>query len=266
MEQLHLHLRNLGFTEMESKIMVELAARSQASGYEVAKRLGVSRSNVYAALQRLTQQGFVRCGDGDPARYTVLDPEELTAMISGRVQASLGYVQKEMPRGGAVGNSFYNIDGERNVLEDLSRRLQLAEKEIVVDIWREEASMLRGDLEQAERRGVKLLWVFDGGSTGSGLYPEWPPLDGAPPAAGRRFSFVIDRRWSMLGMRLEDGQMQAVATEHPVLSQLLLGHFTQEMLLFELEQDMGDALIRKYGEQYRSLFDKYVDGDRKEQG
>lgn len=60
MEQLLLHLRNLGFTEMESKIMVELATKGQASGYEVAKQLGVSRSNVYAALQRLTQQGYVR--------------------------------------------------------------------------------------------------------------------------------------------------------------------------------------------------------------
>ena len=30
MEQLLLHLRNLGFTEMESKIMVELATKGQA--------------------------------------------------------------------------------------------------------------------------------------------------------------------------------------------------------------------------------------------
>ncbi|WP_342447501.1 TrmB family transcriptional regulator [Paenibacillus ihuae] len=82
MEQLLLHLRNLGFTEMESKIMVELATKGEASGYEVAKQLGVSRSNVYAALQRLTQQGYVRCGEGEPARYSVLDPEELATMIS----------------------------------------------------------------------------------------------------------------------------------------------------------------------------------------
>ena len=45
MDQLLHHLRHLGFTEMESKIMVELARQGSASGYEVAKRLGVSRSN-----------------------------------------------------------------------------------------------------------------------------------------------------------------------------------------------------------------------------
>lgn len=259
MEQLLLHLRNLGFTEMESKIMVELATKGQASGYEVAKQLGVSRSNVYAALQRLTQQGYVRCGEGDPARYSVLDPEELATMISGRVQASLAYMESEMPRGGPVSPSFYNLEGERNVMEELVRQLNLAGQEIVVDVWREEASLLRSELEQAELRGVKLLWAFNGGSEVTAPYPVWPPLSGKPRrSGGRKFSFVIDRSWCMLGMRYDDGSAQAVVTEHQVLIELLLNHFTQEMVLFELEEDMGSELTRRYGERYSNIFSKYV--------
>ncbi|MBY0012392.1 TrmB family transcriptional regulator [Paenibacillus typhae] len=259
MEQLLLHLRNLGFTEMESKIMVELATKGEASGYEVAKQLGVSRSNVYAALQRLTQQGYVRCGEGEPARYSVLDPEELATMISGRVQASLAFVESEMPRGGPVSQSFYNIEGDRNMLGALTRQLNLAEKEIVVDVWREEASLLRSELEQAERRGVKLLWAFDGGNTAAAPYPVWPPLGGKPRrSGGRKFSFVIDRSWCMLGMRYEDGTAQAVVTEHEVLVELLLNHFSQEMVLFELEEDMGAELTRRYGDRYSLIYSKYV--------
>lgn len=267
MEQLLLHLRNLGFTEMESKIMVELATKGQASGYEVAKQLGVSRSNVYAALQRLTQQGYVRCGEGEPARYSVLDPEELATMISGRVQASLAYMESEMPRGGPVSPSFYNVEGDRNVTGALIRQLNLAAKEIVVDVWREEASLLRSELEQAELRGVKLLWAFDGGNAASAPYPVWPPLDGKPQrSGGRKFSFVIDRSWCMLGMRYEDGTAQAVVTEHPVLVELLLNHFTQEMVLFELEEDMGPELQKRYGERYGRIYSKYVLHDQDEAG
>lgn len=259
MEQLLLHLRNLGFTEMESKIMVELATKGQASGYEVAKQLGVSRSNVYAALQRLTQQGYVRCGEGEPARYSVLDPEELATMISGRVQASLAYMESEMPRGGPVSPSFYNLEGERNVMEELVRQLNLAEQEIVVDVWREEASLLRNELEQAELRGVKLLWAFDGGNAVPAPYPVWPPLKGKPRSGGgRKFSFVIDRHWCMLGMRYEDGSAQAVVTEHQVLVELLLNHFAQEMVLFELEEDIGPELNQRYGERYSRIYSKYV--------
>ncbi|ASA25465.1 TrmB family transcriptional regulator [Paenibacillus donghaensis] len=259
MEQLLLHLRNLGFTEMESKIMVELATKGQASGYEVAKQLGVSRSNVYAALQRLTQQGYVRCGEGEPARYSVLEPEELATMISGRVQASLAYMENEMPRGGPVSPSFYNVEGDRNVMGELVRQLNLAGQEVVVDVWREEASHLRSELEQAELRGVRLLWAFDGGNNVPAPYPAWPPLGGKPRRnGGRKFSFVIDRSWCMLGMRYDDGTAQAVVTEHPVLVELLLNHFTQEMVLFELEQDMGAELEERYGDRYSRIYNKYV--------
>ncbi|AIQ44866.1 transcriptional regulator [Paenibacillus sp. FSL R7-0273] len=263
MEQLLLHLRNLGFTEMESKIMVELATKGEASGYEVAKQLGVSRSNVYAALQRLTQSGYVRCGEGEPARYSVLDPEELATIISGRIQNSLAFVESEMPRGGPVSPSFYNIEGDRNMLGALIRQLNLAEREIVVDVWREEASLLRNELEQAELRGVKLLWAFDGGNETAAPYPVWPPLGGKPRrSGGRKFSFVIDRSWCMLGMRYEDGTAQAVVTEHEVLVGLLLNHFSQEMVLFELEEDMGAELNRRYGERYSRIYSKYVMHDK----
>ncbi|MFD1774035.1 TrmB family transcriptional regulator [Paenibacillus rhizophilus] len=266
MEQLLLHLRSLGFTEMESKIMVELAAIGQSSGYEVAKRLGVSRSNVYAALQRLTQQGYVRCGDGEPARYSVLAPEELAKMISGRVQASLSFVENEMPRGGSVSTTFYNVEGERNVMDALIRQLNAAEHEIIVDVWREEASLLRSELEQAERRGVRLLWAFDGGNAASPYLP-WPPLAEMEESEGRKFSFVVDRRWCMLGTSggRVNGMAQAVVTEHRVLVDLLLGHFMQEMVLFELEQDMAPELERRYGHRYRSIYRKYVGSDDEEE-
>lgn len=267
MEQLLLHLRNLGFTEMESKIMVELATKGQASGYEVAKQLGVSRSNVYAALQRLTQQGYVRCGEGEPARYSVLNPEELATMISGKVQASLAYMESEMPRGGPVSPSFYNVEGDRNVMGALVRQLNLAAQEIVVDMWREEASLLRNELEEAELRGVRLLWAFDGGNAAPASYPIWASLGGDKRRSdGRKFSFVIDRRWCMLGMRYEDGTAQAVVTEHPVLIDLLLNHFTQEMILFELEQDMGTELAQRYGERYNKIHGKYVMHEQDEEG
>ncbi|WP_151735729.1 TrmB family transcriptional regulator [Paenibacillus tengchongensis] len=263
MEQLLQHMRNLGFTELEAKIMVELAAKGQSSGYEVAKQLGISRSNVYAALQRLTQQGYVRCSEGEPARYSALAPEELATMISGRVQASLEFVESEMPRGGPLSPSFYNLEGERNILGELVRQLNLAKEEIVVDVWREEASLLRSELEQAELRGVRLLWAFSGDNAAPAPYPAWPPLGGRTrPGGGRKFSFVIDRSWCMLGMRSDDGSAQAVVTEHEVLVELLLNHFSQEMVLFELEEDMGTELKQRYGERYGRILGKYVMQDK----
>ncbi|MWV45720.1 MarR family transcriptional regulator [Paenibacillus sp. HJL G12] len=260
MEQLLQHLRNLGFTEMEAKIMVELAGKGPSSGYEVAKGLGVSRSNVYAALQRLAQHGFVRRSAGEPVRYSMLKPEELTQMISGQVKESLSFIETTMPRVEADQQPFYSVEGDRNVLETLTRELERAEHEIVVDVWREEASLVRHGLEDAENRGVKLLWSCMGTDAGVSRLLPWPSLeqekDGVKP--GRRFSFVIDRRWCMLGMRGEDSTTQGLVTEHPVMVELLLHHFTQEMVLFELEQDIGEELTERYGPRYERIYRKYV--------
>ncbi|MGN7169579.1 TrmB family transcriptional regulator [Paenibacillus cellulositrophicus] len=268
MEQLLHHLRNLGFTEMEAKIMVELAGKGPSSGYEVAKGLGVSRSNVYSTLQRLCQQGYLHRSEGDPVRYSMLKTEELTRMIAGQMKESLSFIENRMPRVEPDQQPFYNVEGDRNVMEALARELERAEHEIVVDVWREEAALMRSELEQAEQRGVKLLWSCIGSDTGMERLLPWPAWNqdagDRHTLKGRKFSFVIDRRWCMLGMRGEDCATQALVTEHPVMVELLLHHFTQEMVLYEVEQDLGGELAERYGPAYERIYRKYVEVDPRE--
>ncbi|MGF7047009.1 putative transcriptional regulator [Paenibacillus sp. DS2015] len=267
MEQLLHHLRTLGFIEMEAKIMVELAGSGPSSGYEVAKRMGVSRSNVYATLQRLTQQGFLQCSTGEPIRYNMLKIEELTRLISGQMKESISFIESRMPRAQVANPPFYHVEGEREVLDILVREMEKATKEIVIDVWREEAALLRNELEQAESRGVKLLWSTDGGDATMSRYLSWPSWDhgsttNGPSVAGRKFSFVMDRHWCMLGMRGEDpSKTVAMITDHPVMTELLLSHFTQEMVLYEVEKDIGSELVERYGPHYEQIYRKYVGVD-----
>ncbi|GAE07648.1 transcriptional regulator, TrmB family [Paenibacillus sp. JCM 10914] len=203
MEQLLHHLRNLGFTEIESKIMVDLAQHGPAGGYEVAKRLGASRSNVYAAMQRLEKHGALEKMEGEPVRYRSLKPEELTRMISGRVEASLAFVEKSLPRSSGTAAPFLSMEGDQAVMDVLVRELKRAQHEIVVDVWREEAALLREPLAEAESRGVKVLWACEGPEQGLSRTLAWPGWQGLEKRrqGGRKFSFVIDRQWCLLGMR-----------------------------------------------------------------
>lgn len=260
MEQLLHHLRNLGFTEIESKIMVDLAEHGPAGGYEVAKRLGASRSNVYAAMQRLERQGALERMSGEPLRYRALKPEELTRMISMRVEASLAYVEKSLPRGAGAVAPFLSMEGDKAVLDILSRELGRAKREIIVDVWQEEAELLREPLAQAESRGVKVVWACDGPDQGLARTLAWPGWDDLRlrNRKGRKFSFVVDRTWCMLGMRGGEQETGAVITEHPVMAELLLHHFTQEMVLFHLEQDMGGELEQRYGYHFEKIQSQYI--------
>lgn len=265
MEQLLQHLRNLGFTEMEAKVMVELAGRGPSSGYEVAKRLGVSRSNVYTTLQRLSQQGFLHSSQGEPVRYSMLKIEELTHMISGQMRESLSFVESQMPRNVTDQPLFYSVEGDEKILAALTHELERAEREIVIDVCHEEAALLRSELERAESRGVKLLWSTDGGETSLSRHMLWPGWDSSSTepseSTGRKFSFVIDRTWCMLGTRGENCSSVAMVTVHPVMTELLLSHFTQEMVLYEVENDIGHELTERYGSHYELIYNKYVGMD-----
>lgn len=263
MEQLLHHLRNLGFTEIESKIMVDLAEHGPAGGYEVAKRLAASRSNVYAAMQRLERQGALERMDGEPVRYRSLKPEELTRMISGRVEASLAYVEKSLPRGSSTAAPFLSMEGDQAVMDVLVRELKRAQQEIVVDVWREEAALLREPLAEAEARGVKVLWACEGPEQGLSRTLAWSGWNGLAQrrGGGRKFSLVVDRQWCILGMRGGEYDTGAVITEHPVLAELLLHHFSQEMVLYQLEQDMGAQLEERYGEHFGLIQSQYLNAE-----
>jgi len=265
MEQLVQHLKVLGFTEMESKMLIVLTEQGSMSGYEVAKRLGVSRSNVYAALQKLVDNGFVLCSKGEPTHYTVLRVEELTRMIGDQLQNSIRHVEQLMPKQSNDVTEFFSLDSEKKVIERVRQELGRAQQEIIVDVWAEEATLFREDLEQAEKRGVKVFW-----SVVESLEEHrqrrmqlqlHSSLEGDTSQAdqpyGRKFSIVIDRKWSMLGMRGEDIPTKALVTEHPALLELLLNHFAQELVLFEVEQELGPELRERFGTNFEGIYRKY---------
>ena len=176
--------------------------------------------------------------DGEPVRYRSLKPEELTRMISGRVEASLAFVERAC-REEAARPPFLGMEGDQAVLDVLVRELKRAKQEIVVDVWREEASLLREPLAEAEARGVKVLWACDGPDQGLSRTLAWSGWNGLAErrGGGRKFSFVVDRQWCILGMRGGEYDTGAVITEHPVMAERRT--ILQEMVLFQLEQDMG---------------------------
>ena len=50
-------LMSFGLTRQEARVYVLLLGEGALSGYEAAKRLGISRSNAYAALAGLVDKG-----------------------------------------------------------------------------------------------------------------------------------------------------------------------------------------------------------------
>jgi sugar-specific transcriptional regulator TrmB len=251
------HLRLLGFNELEAKCYLALSEQGGQTGYEVAKRLGASRSNVYAALQRLTDEGAALVVKGDPATYTAAPFADLRSRIESTVRHSLDALQQALPPQGEALEDFYTLEGDRQIRQRLELELARAEREIAADLWQEEAEWLAEPLLAAERRGVRTAAFIVGDATVPlrQVYTH-PREESWRQRRGRKWSFVFDRRFALLGVRGEGTQAKAVFTGHPALVSLLLNNFFHDYVLHELERDLGEELARRYGRRYERLYRK----------
>ena len=80
-------LRQLGFTDYEARIYVQLLKTSPATAYEISKAAGVPRANAYAALEALAQRGAVLPVNEEPLRYVAAPPKTLFEGISRQTRA-----------------------------------------------------------------------------------------------------------------------------------------------------------------------------------
>ena len=67
-----------GLTRQESTIYLTLLSDGALTGYEVAKRTGISRSNTYTALACLVDKGAAWLMEGTPVRYIPVEIEEFS--------------------------------------------------------------------------------------------------------------------------------------------------------------------------------------------
>jgi len=261
MEQVVQHLKNLGFTELEAKCLHVLSETGTMTGYEIAKRLGVSRSNVYVALQKLVEKGVALASKGEPTHYQSVPIEEISEKVEAELQASIRYVKEHMLRRDAMRTEYFSVEGDQKVLERIRAELRKTQGEALCDLWAEEAELLGPQLLQAQQGGAHVLVSLVGDVEPSGI--ECVPHgreEAWQQEHGRKFTLLLDRRLAIIGTRGGDGEpVKAMLTEHPAMVALLLNNFLHDLVMYELQKDMGPKLEDKYGKNFKKLIQKYTE-------
>ncbi|BFT75462.1 TrmB family transcriptional regulator [Paenibacillus sp. P36] len=260
MEDIHLHLKNLGFTDLEAKCLHVLAESGTQTGYEIAKQLGVSRSNVYSALQKLAEKGAVLTSHGEPTHYQSVPIEEIGERVEAELQASIRYVKEHMPKQGAHRSEYFSLEGDTKVLDRIRTELRKAKEEVLCDLWAQEAQLLKEELRKVPAQGVRLLVSAIGDAALPSSVQQFSHKRDATwnERNGRKFTLLIDRKLAIVGTRGGDEPTLAMLTEHPAMVELLLNSFWRDVVIHELQQDMGAKLEDKYGKNFKKIIQKYT--------
>ena len=97
-----------GLTRQESTIYLTLLSDGALTGYEVAKRTGISRSNTYTALACLVDKGAARLVEGTPVRYMPVAAEEFGDNKIKNLQRMKRLLLEQIPVDGSHGRIYYD--------------------------------------------------------------------------------------------------------------------------------------------------------------
>jgi len=160
-DAVYTHLTAFGLTRTETAIYVDLLSEGDLNGYEIAKDLGVSRSNAYTSLAALVEKGAAWIIEGSPTRYRAVPPREFCEACIRGMEASKALLLEILPARREGTGSCVTIRGSARILDrlralvaDTRERLYLALPGPTLLLVADELSTLAG-------AGKKIVVISD---------------------------------------------------------------------------------------------------------
>lgn len=252
-------LLELGFSEYEARAYIALVRAGDANGYEVAKRTGIPRANVYAVLEKLAQRHVLqRFETRNGTRYKAIVPDQLIRNLEQIHQQALGEARQEfaaLPLQ-AETSPLFNLSGPDELFKKAQLLLDTADTELLVAIQPPEAATLAAPLRAARERGVAITTLCMqccptecGGCQGSIHRYCLAPSDGT------RWLLLVADEQSMLAGEIGSYGATAFTTEHRLITELTASYIRQSLALATLSDDLGDEFVGLLSSHARQILD-----------
>lgn len=152
-------LNQFGLTRQEATIYTVLLENGKMTGYEVAKRTNISRSNVYTALAGLVDKGAADLIEGEPMYYT---PIAMHDFLDNKLFA-LNEVKEELllkaPKPQGPIDDYATIKSDIHIMAKLRNMIDNAKFRIYFSADKDVVSKLNYNLREAVKRGLKVVVI-----------------------------------------------------------------------------------------------------------
>ncbi len=158
MEELYTSLEGLGFSNLEIKIYLTLLDHGAMSPYQIAKKIDISRSSIYNALEHMVSKGMVEVIPEDTVMYIAEEPAVLMGKVEGdyakniqNARAGLShYLETRYEEKSAI------IKGFETIMEKARNMICSAKEEVFIntDI---DLDVLCEAFSEAIKRGVRII-------------------------------------------------------------------------------------------------------------
>ena len=157
------NLTAFNLTRQEALIYIEFLSHGEMSGYEVAKETGISRSNVYSALQSLAEKGALYLIEGESTKYTPVPVKIFLKNTISELQKKAKLIEKEAPKQRENKEGYITILGAKNIENKIRQMLENAKERIYFMADKEVLSCFQKEIEDLLLSEKKVVILSDFG-------------------------------------------------------------------------------------------------------
>jgi len=244
-------LRTSGMSLYEARIYLALLRHGPQNGNEVARTSKVPSSKVYAALDKLADQGIVHAiRRNGGTRFAPIAPNELVERLRRQYNEPLDLLERALPEVSAPppAAEMLAISSREAALENCRALIHGAQSELLVSVWEDDLPGLDEALVAAYARGVAvygMLYATEASPDhvhlpGSWLWHSYQDIVGAR-VHGRMLTAVADRDEALVAHLPANGDTAAVRTRSPAMVLITQEYLHHDRVLQAAQQKIGFA-------------------------
>nr|WP_300653376.1 helix-turn-helix domain-containing protein [uncultured Anaerobutyricum sp.] len=240
-------LMSFGLTRQEARVYILLLGEGALSGYEAAKRLGISRSNAYAALAGLVDKGAAYVAEEQAVQYHAVSIKEFCSNKLHYMEELSEILERQIPKQKQEDAKYLTIRGRRhiedkfrNMLKEVKERVYLSVSASVADLFREELAELT-----AQNKKVVLLtdeqYILDGAIIYyAGKRSFASENTGCEETVDGQIRLITDSSYALTGELQDEETSACLYSANPNLVRLLKDALANEIKLIEIEGKSKD--------------------------
>ena len=241
-------LAGLGFTELETNIYLALLDHGRMSPYQIAKKVDISRSSIYNALEHMVNKGMVEVVPEDTVLYLAQDPEVLISKLEGDYKRNIAnaasglkeYIQTRHEENYAI------INDKDTIMEKAKKIIKQATKEIFIntDI---DINELENELKMAAHKGVRII-VFsfvkqDISCEGVEIYSHDREM--TEDNTNTRLMIVADDDVALIADNSGRGKWTATVSNNRLMKSIIREHIHNDIYMLKIRNIYGREIYDK---------------------
>ena len=229
-------LMSFGFTRQEARVYILLLGEGALSGYEAAKRLGISRSNAYAALAGLVDKGAAYVAEEQAVQYHAVSIKEFCSNKLHYMEELSETLERQIPKQKQEDAKYLTIRGRRHIEDKFRNMLKEVKERVYLSVAASVADLFREELAELTAQNKKVVIYYAGKrSFASGHTGCEETVDG-------QIRLITDSSYALTGELQDEETSACLYSANPNLVRLLKDALANEIKLIEIEGKSKDIV------------------------